>query len=253
MSKISLLGKRGSEACKSIVANTKLNFFSGGKVDALVNYGIHGSNYSRLVRKYPIIERVPVINRLVGVSKYSVIKVAEKNGILSPESTLEIPISKSVSGWIEKRVNSSRGYGIRKATGRARIQGKYYQKMVQNRRYELRVHTFLWIPTSRWTIFKRFGPPDQIAWNFHQGGHFQTIHDHSGKVCRYAKDASHRILSLLNMSFGAVDFIVDDEYRVYFLEVNSCPGFTSLSERVYYEAMNELTLFTPKELRKYGV
>lgn len=253
MSKISLLGKKGSEACKSIVKNTELSFFSGEKVDALVNYGLHGGYYENLENKYKIIRKVPVINRLVGMSKFSVIKVAENKGIRVPNTTLEIPKDSSIAGWIEKRVHSSRGYGIKKATCRNKLVGKYYQKMVQNRIYELRVHSFLWIPTSKWTVFKRFGPEDQIAWNFHQGGHFQRIYDQDNKVCRYAKDTSSRILSLLNMSFGATDFIVDDKYRVYFIEVNSCPGFTNLSERIYYDAMNGLTSFTPRELKKYGV
>ena len=54
---------------------------------------------------------------------------------------------------------------------------------------------------------------------------------------------------MLNMSFGAVDFIVDKGYNLYFIEINSAPGFTELSECIYVDAFNKLKGMSERKLR----
>jgi D-alanine-D-alanine ligase-like ATP-grasp enzyme len=50
------------------------------------------------------------------------------------------------------------------------------------------------------------------------------------------------------MSFGAVDFIVDENHEIYFIEINSAPGFTELSEHIYVDAFDRLKKLKKKEI-----
>jgi glutathione synthase/RimK-type ligase-like ATP-grasp enzyme len=254
MANVRIIGKRGSKSRKDISAHTAVKLYTGQRnIDAIVNYGLVGQKLNDFFRKYPSAKNVPMINRSVGHSKYSTIKRAEDNDIDAPESLLSLPKTAKLSEWIEKKFNSSQGKGIIKARGRGRLDTKYYQKMVKDRKFELRVHSFLWIPTEEWTLHKRLGPADQIAWNFHQGGHFQNVmYPNKYQVFLTAKEYSTKILKVLEMSFGAVDFIVDNNNRVYFIEVNSSPGFTPFSEDVYYNAMNRLTGLSSRGIARYG-
>jgi glutathione synthase/RimK-type ligase-like ATP-grasp enzyme len=125
--------------------------------------------------------------------------------------------------------------------------------MIDDRRFELRVHSFLWIPQDEWRLHKRLGPADQIAWNFHQGGHFQTVrHPDKYKVFTEAREIARKILEMRKMAFGAVDLIVDNNMEVYFIEVNASPGFTELSQGIYVDAINRLVELPVKEIKKYG-
>ena len=195
-----------------------------------------------------------MVNKYVGRSKLSDVNKAAKNGILVPESRLTLRIADNLKEWIEKKIYSSQGKGIIEARGRKRIIGKYYQRLVTNRRFELRVHAFLWVPTDEWKIHKRLGPADQIAWNFHQGGYFQTVTSpNKHEVFRKAKDISKKLLGIYGAAFGAVDFIVDSDLNVLFIEINSSPGFSNLSDYIYFSAMKDLSEMPKKNVIKYGV
>ena len=251
MSNIRIIGRRGSKSRKEISDKTGILLYTGQKVDAIVNYGLSGQSFTSFLRKYPMAGNVPILNKYIGRSKYSAVKDAERMGVLVPETLLSLLKDAKLSDWIEKRVNSSQGYGIMVARGRGTLLGKYYQKMIKNRRYELRVHAFSWIPKNEWTIQKRIGPPDKIAWNFHQGGHFQSVHFPNGhKVFTEARDIAEKILSVMSMSFGAVDLIVDDNMRIYYIEINSSPGFSGLSNSIYFDAMTRLKALSPIEIKK---
>lgn len=246
MARVAMIGIRGSKACREIREGTGIPLYKGInkgrlKPDVLINYGLSGQKLERFLKKVASARSIPTINKYVGVSKYKAVKDAEKIGILVPESRLSLPRNAKLSHWIEKRVNSSKGYGIREARGRGNLPGKYYQKMISDRRFELRVHTFLWIPDSEWRINKRFGPRDQIAWNFNQGGHFSSVmYPNKHKVFAEAKEIATKVLKQRNMAFGAVDLIVDNDMKVYFIEVNSSPGFTDLNKGVYVNAFSKL-------------
>jgi hypothetical protein len=253
MANVAIIGKKGSRAKKDILTNTDVRLYKGQKTDVIVNYGLAGQKLRALFRRYPKANRTSIINKHIGLSKYQAVIEAEQIGVRVPDSKLSLPPGTRLSNWIEKKFHSSQGKGIIQARSRKRLASKYYQKRVRNRKFELRVHAFLWVPTDEWALYKRHGPADQIAWNFHQGGHFQTVHyPNKYKIFLEAKEASVKVLKQRNMAFGAVDFIVDEDDRVFFIEINSSPGFTPLSEHVYFDAMDRLIAMSAVKARKYG-
>lgn len=250
---IRIIGKKGSKALKAIVEGTSIRRYIGKKckADALVNYGLAGRRLNEFYSKFPSARAIPTINRSVGYSKIRALNIVKKNEILIPESKMELGGSDRIGNWIEKKFNSQGGVGIRKARGKKRMALKYYQRFIKNRNYELRVHSFKWISTDLWSVQKRHGRSDEIAWNFNNGGYFSTMYDRSCSVFRKAISMSSTVLDTLRMSFGAVDFIVDTSDRVYFIEVNSCPGFQELSKGIYINAFDKLVSLN-KVVMKYA-
>ena len=144
------------------------------------------------------------------------------------------------------------GKGICWARRKGQIPGKYYQQFIKNRIYEIRVHSFKWLPQDKWSIQKRYGSDDEIAWNYSNGGHFSTVHNpRSYDIFRKATEVSDKILTMLGMSFGATDFIVDSKYELYFIEINSAPGFTELSKRIYVDSFDSLKNLNLKQVVKF--
>ena len=250
--KLRIMGIPGSKSCKAIVDGTKINRFCNKKHGAsvLINYGLAGTRLKRFYRKYPSARRIPTINRTVGHSKLKVVNSARRKGINAPMSKLSLSQSDKKSDWIEKRISSQGGYGICKARRKGRITGKYYQKYIKNRRYELRVHGFLW--TDAWRIQKRYGKRGEIAWNFNNGGHFVTVRSTQSTVFKEAIKTTKKILKMLGMAFGAADFIVDDRGKLWFIEINSCPGFQELSKGIYTNAFEKLHKMAPGKIRKFA-
>jgi hypothetical protein len=258
MAVVAFIGKRGSKACREIREDTGIRLYLGKKrwktpPDVLINYGLTGRKLDALLRKIPSARGIPTINGRVGISKYSAVQAAKKIGVPVPDSRETLPKSARLGDWIEKRHNSSRGFGIRKARGRGRMAGKYYQQMIKDRRFELRVHSFLWVPSSEWKLSKRHGPADQITWNFHQGGHFSTVRrPNDYPVFLEAKEIATKVLKQRGMGFGAVDLIVDNNMKVWFIEVNSSPGFTELNRPVYANAFNKLKKLSGAKARSFA-
>lgn len=254
MADVLIVGKKGSKSKLEIVRNTDLRLLkTGHKADVIVNYGLPGQKLRAYLGRHPTFRNTPIINRYVGVSKYKAVQDAKATGILVPESRVTLPKKAKLSDWIEKRHHSSQGDGICVARRRSKTTGKYYQLMISDRKFELRVHTFLWLPQDEWKLHKRLGPDDQIAWNFHQGGYFQTVrYPNKYPVFLEAKEISKKILEMRRMAFGAVDLIVDNNMKVYFIEVNASPGFTELSQGIYIDAMNKLASMSPQQAKKFG-
>lgn len=254
MADIRIVGKRGSRACAAIREGAGINTFTKAtkSADAIVNYGLAGDRLEKFLRTYPRAQQIPMLNKYVGCSKLKAVQDAEHSGILVPESRLELPKKTKIGDWIEKRIHSSQGRGIQQATHRARIPGKYYQKMISDRKYELRVHAFLWLPQNEWRLNKRIGPADQIAWNFHQGGHFLVVrYPNDYKVFLDAKEISVKILEQRNMAFGAVDLIVERSGNIYFIEVNASPGFEELNQAYYCNAFRALRELPARKVRSF--
>jgi len=251
MTKVRIIGNRGSKAYKAIRTETGIQIQTKQTdTDVILNYGLNKDKIERLCAMFRSIRNIPVINKYVGKSKYRVVRDASANKITVPETKMSLSKDDIPNDWIEKRVHSSQGYGIKRARGRDKIPGKYYQKFVKNRTYELRVHAFAWIPKDLWSVHKRSGSADKIAWNFHQGGNFsRTVRTN---VTERAKTISEKILKLNDMSFGAVDFIVDKNDTIYFIEINSCPGFTTLSNTIYINAVNKLMKLPANIARSFG-
>ena len=255
MTKIHLVGKSGSKSCKEIRAGANiLGYFKRPSIapDAIINYGLAGDRLDSFYKRFPSARKIPMLNRSIGYSKLNVCNRAGKRDILVPESRLSLGKGDSTDEWIEKRTNSIGGIGIRKARGKGSIPGKYYQKFVDKRRYELRVHAFAWIPKSDWRVQKRLGSADEIAWNYKNGGHFVTVKNPKAyQTFVQAWDISEKILDMLGMSFGAVDFLVDSSHKVYFIEINSAPGFSELSKPIYVDAFTRLKSLSKKDLLKF--
>jgi len=251
---IRLVGKKGSNACKEIRDGAKIfGYFKRPAVlpDALVNYGLAGTRLDSFFRRFPSARKIPMLNRNIGHSKLNVCLRAGKKDILIPESRTTLGMRHNKSDWIEKRTNSIGGIGICKARGKGSISGKYYQKFIDKRRYELRVHAFAWMPKETWSVQKRLGKADEIAWNYKNGGHFVTVHrPRSYDTFIQAEDISEKIMSMLGMSFGAVDFLVDVNQKLYFIEINSAPGFSELSRPIYIDAFTKLKQVNKKTLLK---
>lgn len=253
MADVCIVGKKGSKSKIAIVRNTPLRLYKGGKADVIVNYGLAGDRLRSFLRRHAAASRIPIINKYIGISKYTAVQEAGRAGILVPESRLSLPKLTTLSKWIEKRIHSSQGNGICAARGRSRISGKYYQEMIDDRRFELRVHAFSWLDKSDWDLHKRHGPDDQIAWNFHQGGYFQRVrYPNKYQVFLEAKNIAEEILKMRKMAFGAVDLIVDNHMKVYFIEVNASPGFTELSQDIYFSAMNRLADMSATQVKRLG-
>lgn len=254
MIKVRIMGKKGSNACKTIVEEAGILRYLGNKhkTDVLVNYGLSGERLRQYYRRYPSARKIPTINGAVGHSKLRVVNMAKKVGILAPDGKLALSKSDKKKEWIEKRFNSQGGIGICTARGRAALKGKYYQKFINDRMYELRVHAFKWLNIEDYGVQKRFGDKDEIAWNFSKGGHFVTVRNHHAYgIFIDAKEISNKVLGILGMSFGAIDFIIDNERRLYFIEVNSAPGFSGLSDSIYVDAFKKLKSLSKKEILEY--
>jgi glutathione synthase/RimK-type ligase-like ATP-grasp enzyme len=71
---------------------------------------------------------------------------------------------------------------------------------------------------------------------------------HASRTFTEAMVISNKILELLGMSFGAVDFLVTADYKVYFIEINSAPGFSELSKPIYVDAFTRLKTIGKKDL-----
>ncbi len=254
MAKIRIMGKKGSKACKEIVDKAGIPRYLGNRhqADVLINYGLAGDRLAGYYVRFPSARKISTINKHVGYSKLNVINRAKSIGILTPDSKLALSKADNKNEWIEKKFSSQGGIGICAARGKGALKGKYYQRFIKDRTYELRVHAFKWLDMYDYKIQKRLGSRDEIAWNFSKGGHFVTVHNHNThEVFKSAKTISKKILELLNMSFGAVDFIVDKERRLYFIEVNSAPGFSGLSDSVYINAFKILKDLPKNKLLKY--
>jgi len=251
MARIKVINKRGSRACRTIREKAKIYMYKGKNkwtVDALVNYGVCGNKLDKFYKLYPSAKKIPVINRNVGLSKLGVINLVEEQGIIVPKSKLSLSVKDNRKDFIEKRKKSIGGIGICRARGKRKIAGKYYQEFIDDRSYELRVHAFEWM--KKFHVQKRHGSPDKIAWNYNNGGHFSTVRNIDMPVFKKAIETSRKVLSVLGMGFGAVDFLVDSSRNLYFIEINSAPGFQELSEHIYVDAFKALKEMPTRDLRK---
>ncbi len=248
---ISIVGRPGSKAVKRIITNTDLYRYAKN-CDFVINYGLAGQKMGLFVKNNPSLPRKPIINKYIGCSKFKAVKDAEAIGIKVPKTLLSLNFEDKKTDFLTKRLHSQGGIGIIKATGKGRVTGKYYQEFIENRRYELRVHGFLWVDEKDWCIQKRFGREGEIAWNYHNGGRFQTIQNPNDyKVFVDAKEITKKVLKMRNMAFGAVDFIVTTSGDLLFLEINSAPGFTKLSEGAYILAFSMLTRSSKSKILQY--
>lgn len=250
---VRIIGKKGSKTCNLIVKEAGISRYTSktNRANFLVNFGLAGNKQKQFLKRFPSARSIPTINKHVGYSKLNVVNRAKREGIEVPDSKLSLNKADKKSDWIEKGFNSVGGKGIREARGKHKMLGKYYQRFVEDRLYELRIHAFLWMDEYR--VQKRMGKASEIAWNFKNGGTFITVHNPKRyRVFEEAMEVSDKVLKMLGMSFGAVDFIVTKDYKLIFLEVNSAPGVSGLSDQIYIDAFKKLRTLSKKELKKYA-
>lgn len=236
---ISICGKPGSHAVREIVNSTDIVRYRSNCL-ALVNYGLAGKRFEAFWKKFPSSRRKPTINRNIGVSKYRALSIVKSSGIEVPDSYLSIPKNLSKDGFIIKRFNSQGGKGIDYAKSKSNMPNHYYQKFIRERKYELRVHAFSWINKSDWLVQKRIGDKNSIAWNFSAGGKFYSISNKNTKIIKEAIDITAEVLKIMGMGFGAADFILDNTNKLFFIEINSAPGFENLSKPFYVHVFDKL-------------
>ena len=252
MTAIRIIGKKGSKSRLAITRATGIPRYGKNNkgVCAIINYGLAGNKLDLFLRNNPSAVKLPMLNKHIGRSKYHVVKDAEEQKILVPETKIRLTKKDKVSDWIEKKYHSVGGAGICKATRLTCSESKYFQKFIKNRKYELRVHAFEW--TKNWHIQKRIGDPDEIAWNYKNGGKFINVRNTEYSVFQEAIEISKKILEMRRMSFGAIDFIVDMDNSVFFIEINSAPGFTEFSEHIYVNAFNKLKELSNKKIVSFS-
>lgn len=240
MVNLSIVGRPGSKSVKAINKVTGIPKYRKS-ASVLINYGLAGVKMERFLRNFPSAKGKRFINHYIGCSKYKAVKEAEEHQIKVPKTHMTLPRLAESSNFLTKRLHSQGGIGIAKATGRTKRSDEYFQEFIEDRKYELRVHAFGWIPPEDWFLQKRFGAAGEIAWNFHNGGRFQSVRDSNGYATfRKAKEISKKVLEIRKMAFGAVDLLVDSAGEVYFIEINAAPGFTELSQPIYVDAFNRL-------------
>jgi glutathione synthase/RimK-type ligase-like ATP-grasp enzyme len=246
-----IIGRQKSKAVTRIVNSTSLSRYTKDCA-AVINYGLAGIKLNTFIEGHPSFDNKPTVNRFIGCNKYRAVKEAETANILVPKTSLSLSRTDSKTNFLTKKFHSQGGIGINHATTKTKLNGKYYQEFIANRRYELRVHGFLWLNVKDWLIQKRFGNAEKIAWNYHNGGRFQSIKaPNVYKIFNDAKELTIKILKMRHMSFGAADFILSNSGKLYFIEVNSAPGFTKLSEDIYVKAFSTLANKANKDIHKY--
>ena len=239
---IQMMSKKGSNAAKVIYDNTNVKRV-GNKVKVkpalLINYGVSSNVRQRLLSSNKLLNNVPVINAFCCYNKYKALSLVSGAGVNIPDSKRELGKKDKPSEWLMKKDHSIGGKGIKIAIGKKKVDGRYYQRYVSKRKYEVRVHAFSWINKENWVIQRRSGDSKTIAWNFSNGGRFSTIHNRN-KVTTKVLDYSEKVLKKLKMEFGAIDLIVDENDSVYFIEINSSPGMNGLSDSIYINAFKKL-------------
>lgn len=245
---IHLLAKKGSKSAKIIIEHSKVKrLLLKTKPIMLINYGFAGKRKDQILKRKAL-KNVPVINFICGYNKERAIQLVKNEGVKVPETKSSLDKKDKVNDWLIKMHHSIGGRGIKKAKTKIAPAKHYFQKFIDNRKYELRVHAFSWIPPEEWAIQKRVGDKDTIAWNFHNGGRFITVNNKSATIFKETIDVTKKVLSTLKMEFGAVDFIVDKDLNVYFIEINSQPGLNGLSDSIYVNAFDKLTNMKYKDI-----
>lgn len=197
-----------------------------------------GEWFANIHKVFPARADMRVVNRYIVANKYTALRHVS---LPKPTSKLKLGPEDNPADWIMKRQYSMCGRGIVRAESRERVPGMYFQKFIDNRPYEIRVHAFTWIPKEEWWVDKRVGEADQLAWNHARGGKFIEVRDPARfPIFQRARQMAEKALDDLEMDFGAVDFVLDKDKNIYFLEVNAAPGWTNRTEGYYFDTFRRL-------------
>ena len=260
---LKILCKRGSVSSRVISEKTGVprtywqgNVATPRGATVLINWGVYGSVRDRFMGKYPYARDLSVVNGRWPGNKYNVIITAANKNIPVPLSDRNIGQRHwTNTHWIYKPNYSAGGEGIFRITNETAHDCDwsrgYAQQEVLNRRYEVRVAAFTWLPQEEWGCWKKVcDDASQLCWNHHQGGRFQRVEQplRHGLFQRCYQH-SLRLLNELGLQFGAIDFIVDSEGTERFLEINTQPGFTeNYGADLYANAISKLNALSLDEI-----
>lgn len=246
---------RESRTAKMIMEETGIPRWGRGcRAEVIINYGVAGGRFEEWRSLNPLGWSKLMLNRPIGLNKFQVIKKAQDVDITCPETRQYLDGRHNRDGWLSKPWHSSGGRDITLASEASTQYGKYFQQYITDRLYELRVHAFVWIPQDKWVVQKRVpgeGNEGSITWNHHTGGTFITVNDTNASVFNKAVENSAKVLEVLGMQFGGVDFIVDSNRYVYFIEINSAVGCSGLSDGIYVDAFERLKELDREEVLNY--
>ena len=233
MNNIFILCKRGSMSSRLLSRKLHLprTYWQGnnGPIGAthLINWGVFGDPRRRYMAKYPESNRLPTLNRELPGSKYHIAKIFED---IAPATKRRL--TEPESGWIYKPFYSAKGKNIHRIDDPDECDWDhgYAQQEVFPRKYEVRVAAFGWTDPHTWGFYKKIAKnvdKSQLCWNHDQGGTFVkvTFPFDYGLFQRCAVHSA-QILDVLQLDFGAIDFIVDGDGKEWFLEINLQPGFS---------------------------
>lgn len=215
----------------------------------IVNYGVQGRHLESFYTRWPMATRIRTINRYMPYNKYSAVCEVSGLGVPCPDVDARFWESEFKQGWIYKPYLSGAGYGIERITEEnfqsLNWSRGYAQQEITDRPYEIRITGFRWLPKEEWGVWKKRKEGehrDELTWNHEQGGIFVTVKTPlKFRVFKEAMEHTDTILRHFALGFGAVDFILDSEKRLYFLELNTRPGFTrGYSDGPYISAFRAL-------------
>jgi hypothetical protein len=212
----------------------------------LVNWGLAGTALAAYYRRWPDAAQIPTLNRDYPGNKYRVNQMLRNESIPVPDSRGHISQPVDGESWLYKPYYSRGGHGIRRLTSQDDIDNAnwtngYAQKEVENRRYEVRVSAFNWLPREQWGIWKKTNEhPENLTWNHEQGGKFETVQSRTAPLFVRCMEWVEKIMHIFQLQFCAVDFIVDQDWHEMVLEINMRPGFDELGKPVYVNALNVL-------------
>jgi len=249
-----ILGVAGSNSVRLLLSNLQelQNCRSGSvqaaDVDVVINYGMKGqrlTDWYRGNRRRAAFEGIPQINGAPAINKYDAVLLAARNNVPVPHTERHMDRFQPAGSYIFKPFFSQRGRGIVPAGTEPAGSNGYYQRMITNRAYEVRVVGATWY-NEPWAVYKKSPgadmPADQIAWNHDQGGVFRRVNDISLRVFNECIQYTRTMLVSMGLQFGAADFIVDEDRNIYFIELNTRPGFTADYGIGYYVSMFERLL-----------
>jgi hypothetical protein len=217
--------------------------------------------------------RKPTLNLNQFGNKFDCVVAARDAGVPTPDS---IPVTRDTvlqgragitGNWITKPYYSLGGRDINRWTQGTDVPSTHYlqQDLSSTRRYEVRVHAMAWVRPENWIMQKRVHEDgeNQLTWNHHTGGRFETINDTSDPLFVRIRESAQTLMGVLGYQFGAVDFIVCNAGERgrplphYFIEWNLSPGWTLDHIRDYYinsfRALTQLDMDTVTEMLEGGM
>jgi hypothetical protein len=232
-----------------------------------VNFGLQGDNLRDYRRRFPAIDRLPMLNSQLFGNKYECVTAASTAGVPVPRSWRRGDVVPADVPIIRKPYYSLGGRDIeRHSLANDTLPDTHYlQEEITNRRYEVRVHAMAWVNPNQWVMQKRIHPEgdEQLTWNHHTGGTFVTIEDTTNPLFERIRQSVITLTRTLGYQFGAVDFIVTSAGERgrplphYFIEWNLAPGWTLDRIRNYYissfRALSDMTMDQVHQMLESGV